>query len=320
VPAANADGIGPTEEDVTLETSRGYGRYVLLTMVVSIAQCLIGCGLTTDQRKAVTTFASSASDLGTASGDEFSKMQGTAVKLNTALYSGRDPTLSQEIKQGSYRNLYGNFTPDRMALRIKLAQNLQEFGTLLNQLATTSETEQLTTAAGSLSASLKSLPPDLKFVSDNNADAIEKVVEEVGGILVEYKRKNAIKSVIDLYNPQIVGACKLIHDDFDISRPHLGEQMNLINGRLLQSTISALREQPDNVGIRPEEITNYALAFQTKAHIDTVYSSIVKSSDKCVSADQALIKGMSSNEFSPGDITAFEAEVKELIAALRSFK
>lgn len=262
---------------MTLGTSRVYGRYILFITAAGIVQGLIGCGLTGDQRKAVTGFSSSVSDLGSASGDEFSQMQGTAVKLNTALYSAGDPALSSEIRQGSYRNLYGNFTPDRMALRIQLAQNLQKFGTLLNQLATTSETDQLSKAAGNLSASLKSLPPDLQFVSGNNADAIEKVVEEVGGILVEYKRANAIRSIIQLYNPQIIGACKLIHDDFDISQPHLGEQMNLTNGRLLQSTISTLRQQPGNVGIRSEEISDYALAYQTKSHIDTVYASIAKS-------------------------------------------
>lgn len=303
-----------------LGTSRASSRYILFTTVASIAQCLIGCGLTADQRKAVTSFSSSASDLGSASGEEFSQMQGTAVKLNTALYSGGDPAISSEIRQGLYRNLYGNFTPDRMALRIQLAQNLQKFGTLLNQLATTSETDQLSNAAGNLSANLKSLPPNLRFVSDNNADAIEKVVEEVGGILVEYKRKNAIRSIIELYNPQIIGACNLIHDDFDISQPHLGEQMNLVNGRLLQSTISTLRQEPDNPAVRSEGISDYALAYQTKAHIDTVYSSIMKSSTRCISADQALVKAMSSEEFSPDDIVSFETEVQQLVAALKSFK
>jgi len=305
---------------VLLGTSRASSRYILFTTVASIAQCLIGCGLTADQRKAVTSFSSSASDLGSASGEEFSQMQGTAVKLNTALYSGGDPAISSEIRQGLYRNLYGNFTPDRMALRIQLAQNLQKFGTLLNQLATTSETDQLSNAAGNLSANLKSLPPNLRFVSDNNADAIEKVVEEVGGILVEYKRKNAIRSIIELYNPQIIGACNLIHDDFDISQPHLGEQMNLVNGRLLQSTISTLRQEPDNPVVRSEGISDYALAYQTKAHIDTVYSSIMKSSTRCISADQALVKAMSSEEFSPDDIVSFETEVQQLVAALKSFK
>jgi hypothetical protein len=305
---------------VLLGTSRASSRYILFTTVASIAQCLIGCGLTADQRKAVTSFSSSASDLGSAAGDEFSQMQGTAVKLNTALYSGGDPAISSEIRQGLYRNLYGNFTPDRMVLRIQLAQNLQKFGTLLNQLATTSETDQLSKAAGNLSANLKSLPPNLKFISDNNADAIEKVVEEVGGVLVEYKRKNAIKSIIELYNPQIIGACNLIHDDFDVSQPHLGEQMNLVNGRLLQSTISTLRQEPDNAAMRSEEISDYALAYQTKAHIDTAYSSIMKSSTKCISADQALVKAMSSEEFSADDIVSFETEVQQLVAALKSFK
>ena len=96
--------------------------------------------------------------------------------------------------------------------------------------------------------------------------------------------------------------------------------MNFTNGRLLQSTISTLRQQPSNVGIRSKEISDYALAYQTKSHIDTVYASIVKSSDKCVSANQALVKAMSSSEFSLDDIVAFETEVQQLVAALKSFK
>jgi hypothetical protein len=305
---------------MTLGTSRSLGRYFLLTALAGIIQSLVGCGLTSDQRKAVTSFSNGASDLGEASADEFSQMPGVAVKLNTALYSGGDPAISSEIRQGAYRNLYGNFTPARMALRIQLAQNLQKFGRLLNQLSTTSETDQLNIAAGNLSASLKSLPSNIKFVSDNNADAIEKVVENIGGIFVERQRKNAITSIIDLYNPQIIGACRLIHDDFDILQPRLGEQMNLINGQLLQSTISTLRQQPDDTRIRAEEISDYGLAFQTKAHIDTVYGSIVKSSEKCASADEALVKAMSSNEFSLTDIVAFETEIRQLAAALKSAK
>src|SRR4051794_15359270 len=100
--------------------------------------CLLlvsGCGLTADQKTAVTEFTAATTDFSTLAADEFSRSREDVIEMNGLRLSLGDPSIDRNTA------LDEHFTVERVKARVDALNALKEYADLLSTLVTSSNQE-----------------------------------------------------------------------------------------------------------------------------------------------------------------------------------
>ena len=172
-----------------------------------VAIPLLGCGLTVTQRAAIDRFSAATSDFATVGRSEFEHSRADVIEMNRRRQALGDDSVPA--------NLDEPFTIDRSLPRLAALEALQEYAQLLAALVSTTPPGEVKAASDSFLANLRRVPG--VSVSDMDAQTIGRVVVLGGTLLIEYKRKTAIREVVDVAHPHILATIGLVKQDFD---PH----------------------------------------------------------------------------------------------------
>src|SRR5882672_10983448 len=155
-------------------------RWRPLVGMITLVILQPACGLTTAQKDAVSQFGRASKGFGAAVSTELVDMRNIVIDLNSNV-------LILEPKKLANRDvLDGAFSLPNVNGRVRAANVLQTYGELLVALVEDTQAKELQAAAGSFTGSVRGLDPDKARLSDDDLDAVGKLVVAVGGLIVEH--------------------------------------------------------------------------------------------------------------------------------------
>jgi cell division protein ZapA (FtsZ GTPase activity inhibitor) len=274
--------------------------------LLALGLVLCGCGLTTSQRAAVRSFSEATAALGEVTGREFIQMRDDTIAMNQrhlALTSpGSDPVGSLE----------GQFTVEAVTVRVQATGTIRTYGELLQALVDDTQEKELQTAADRFMASVRGLPKANRALKEEQIAALGKLVQEVGGLIVEAKKRAAIKQIVPSASEQIDTLCDLLAGDFDPDQPKLAAQYLIVANRLSVDADTAVRRATD-----PTARTDAAAAFQLAQASRTRLATLVKQASDAVkqlkAANRALAQAVAADEVTREDLIAYVTTVRTLV-------
>lgn len=274
---------------------------------------LPGCGLTMAQKKAVTDFSSATSVVGKTASAELANMREEVISMNVY----RIQLVGVKKDAPGLDKLEEQFTVEATAARQRATEALKSYGELLQTLVETDQTENIKKSSDALVNSFQDLPDSYRKISQDELDAIGKVLQAIGGIWVEWKKGEAIKNIVNNTNAQIARLCDLLKDDFD---PEADGKMA---SQFLNTTERLLVDADEVIGKSKSfaERTVAIAAFQKARENRIRRGEIVKplsvSIGKIKDANNELVKAVNSTEVTGADIKALQKNVKILIDAIK---
>ena len=271
---------------------------------------LSACGLTTTQRAAVRNFSQATAAFGEASAGEFARMRDSTIRMNTARAELSAPGA------GDVGSLEGAFSTEAVMARTQAANALGAYGELLQALVDDTQEKELQTAADRFVASVKGLPGTERNLSDTQLASIGKLVQVGGSLVIEAKKKDAIRTIIPKANPQVATLCDLLAADFDPNDTRLAAQYLLAANLLLADAGTVVRRAKDPE-TRAVATAAYQLAFDSRARKDAVLVPASKAARELKAANQALTDAINSDEVTPADLYGYAATVRTLVEAIK---
>src|ERR1700730_16694409 len=136
---------------------------VCITLLV-----LAACGLTGDQKSAISTFGTAASTFGDTASKQFVAARDSVIDLNTRLLI-LDPG---RIKPQNWDNLGASLTPENIGIRVKAADLVKTYADTIILLVTDSEQAAITNSTNQLTAAIRGYDSKGTLVSDAQLSAI----------------------------------------------------------------------------------------------------------------------------------------------------
>jgi len=282
--------------------------FVRLFPALLLPLALTACGLTVRQKAAIKTFAESTGTLSDLASQEFAQDRADLIKMNEMRRSLDDPTV---------RTLDGNYTVDRVKTRVDSVTALKSYADLLNELATSSEAADIKSASDEFVVNLRKIN-GISF-SDEQADAVSQAVQAVGGMIVEFKRKKAVKLIVARTHTPVIQLADLLSNSFDPKKDNWGLE--------LDTAVTALRGQvvvARNKGLAANDLASEAvlqqgssLADSTKQRLDTSSAGILDGCANLKHAEQNLSNLMEYDKFSTEDILTYAQSISDYVQLVK---
>lgn len=278
-------------------------------LAVGSLLALSACGLTTTQRAAVRNFSRATAAFGEASAGEFVRMRDATMRMNAARAELAEP--GENVGP-----LEGAFSVEAVMVRTQAANALGAYGELLQALVDDTQEQELQTAADRFVASVRGLPGTEKSLNDAQLTSIGKLVQMGGSLVVEAKKKEAIRQIVPQADAQVAVLCDLLAADFDPDGARLGTQFVLAANLLLTDAGTVVRRAKDPE-TRAAATAAYQLASASRARKDAVLAPASKAALELKAANRALTEAISSDEVTGQDLDAYVATVQTLVEAIK---
>jgi hypothetical protein len=162
--------------------------------------------------------------------------------------------------------------------------------------------------------------PKDKVITDADADVLANLVQQLGGLLVERQKAQALRRIIPLYQPQVNKLCQLLADDFDPNGSELGKDYQNQSATLRQHEIDRLDTSGQNIAVRVQAVPALQLADSNYQRARHVLPGIAESARKCVTAGDNLMTAVANPGYSVSDIYAFSQSVQKLVQTAEGWK
>jgi hypothetical protein len=269
------------------------------------------CGLTTSQRAAVRSFSSATAALGEATSGEFVGMRDEVIRMNTARAELAPP--------GSIEGpLDGPFSAEAVVVRTQAATVLHDYGALLQALVDDTQEQELQTASDRFVASVRGLPAAQKQISETQLASIGRLVQVAGGLIVEYKKRQAIRQIVPAADPQVATLCDLLAADFDPDGANLAAGHLLAANALLADAGTQVR-RASNPATRTAATDAYQLATAARNR-RLVHARAKEAALELKAANKNLADAVASNEISVDDLKNYATTVKTLVDTIKALQ
>jgi len=280
-------------------------------VVAALATSSTGC-LSSAQLAAVRQFSAATTAVGDLATSEFVVLRNETISMNEARLTlpGIDPGEPDQT------NLDESFDPEDVEARVRAAGVLKAYGELLLALATESQTEEIKKASDSLLANLSALPSADQKLDKEQQEALGTIVTSIGGLIVEFKRSKAIRTIVADTTPQIVHLCDLLARDFDPDGDHLATGFLATTETLKERAFEAL----EAAQARDDKVASLAAYRAAQAGRDKRAMVLARASQslrQLRKAQDQLKTAMDSRKPSVSDIKEFVATAKALHSAVQ---
>ena len=270
------------------------------------AALLAGCGLTVHQRAALLDFNRAATEFSSVTANEFHYTRDDVIKLNIYRDKLGDASLDPD-------RMDGNFSPDRLKIRLEAMAALQSYADLLQKLIAASPQEELNSASDLLITNLRKVKG--VSLSDSQAGAIAKAVASVAGLWVEHKRKQATSEVVKQADQPIKSLLATVEREF-----RLDSSTNWVAGYrttaiTLMGRATYLENRDTNAPLTALANLREARAYARTVtnRIDIVSPNIISAAHSLTAAQDKLYSALTSADIGTADITAFAAQVDDFV-------
>ena len=275
---------------------------------------LTGCALSARQKAAVSQFSDSAATLGDVTSSQLKAMRDGTVEMTKQrlLLAGksRDPNL------GDQTSLDRGFEVSRVETVSGAAQALAAYGKSLAALVNDSQSAELQAASRDLVASLGRVPEAKERLSDKQLQAIGTVVQEVGGLWVESKRKEAVTTIVREARPAVDRLCDLLARDFAPRTGWVALQLQVIEDPLIAEATNVLYDGR-SYDERKRASAAIDLVHGNRMQRTEVLKRVPDAAAAMKQANAALAQAVESSAWSAQDIQAFAERAQSLRAAVK---
>ena len=275
---------------------------------------LTGCALSARQKAAVSQFSDSAATLGDVTSSQLKAMRDGTVEMTMQrlLLAGksRDPNL------GDQTSLDRGFEVSRVETVSGAAQALAAYGKSLAALVDDSQSAELQAASRDLVASLGRVPEAKEKLSDKQLEAIGTVVQEVGGLWVEWKRKEAVTTIVREARPAVDRLCDLLARDFAPGTGWVALQLQVIEDPLIAEATNVLYDGR-SYDERKRASDAIDLVHGNRMRRTEVLKRVTDAAGAMKKANAALAQAVESSAWSAQDIQAFAERAQSLRAAVK---
>jgi hypothetical protein len=275
---------------------------------------LTGCALSASQKAAVGQFSDSAATLGDVTSSQLKAMRDGTVEMTKQrlLLAGksRDPNL------GDQTSLDRGFEVSRVETVSGAAQALAAYGKSLAALVNDSQSAELQAASRDLVASLGRVPEAKERLSDKQLEAIGTVVQEVGGLWIEWKRREAVTTIVREARPAVDRLCDLLARDFAPGTGWVALQLQVIEDPLIAEATNVLYDGR-SYDERRRASDAIDLVHANRMRRTEVLKRVTDTATAMKKANAALGQAVESSSWSAQDIQAFAERAQSLRAAVK---
>lgn len=291
-------------------------RALRLAIAIATVVSTTGCGLTAAQKAAVSQFARASATLGGVTTTEIVRMRDSAVVMNSEYLKlvGRPPQ----------KNLAGpdtldrGFDVERVEALTALASVLRAYGKSLLSLVDDSQSATLKASADSLVSSLGRIDTVKEHLTGEQLSAVGVLVQEVGGLFIEWKRRNAVVGLVVEYHGAIDHVCDLLIRDF---RPGPDEpgwvtlQLQVITDLLRGAAVDAF-DKGSTYEARAKTFTALTALHTARMRREEIVKRVHEAAVAMKAANAALVNAVERNETSRKDLEAFGTRADALYSAV----
>lgn len=276
-----------------------------------------GCALNASQKMALGQFSSSATKLGELTSSELMSMHDNTVKMTTErlLLGGK----SKDGNLGDQRSLDRGFELKKVETISSATQALAAYGNSLSALVDDSQSANLKAASNQFVASLGNLPEVKSQINDKQLEAIGTVIQEVGGLWVEWKRKQAVTTIIMESQQAVDKLCDLLIRDFKSDEPDKGWvslQLQVVEDPLMVEATNALYDGK-TYNDRKIALEAFRLAYESHMRRTEVLERITGAAAAMKKANESLVNVISDSSWSIQDIKNFAEKAQSLQSAVK---
>jgi hypothetical protein len=299
---------------VTTKTPPNTARRRIAVSVAVALLLLTGCALSTKQKAAVSQFSDSAATLGDVTSSQLKAMRDGTVEMTKQrlLLAGksRDPNL------GDQASLDRGFEVSRVETVTGAAQALAAYGKSLAALVNDSQSAELQAASRELVASLGRVPEAKEKLSDKQLEAIGTVVQEVGGLWIEVKRREAVTTIVRESRQAIDRLCDLLARDFAPGSGWVALQLQVIEDPLIAEATNVLYDGR-SYDERKRASDAIDLVHGNRMRRTEVLKRVTDAAAAMKKANTALAQAVEDSSWSAQDIQAFAERAQSLRAAVK---
>jgi hypothetical protein len=275
-------------------------------LVLCAFTTLAGCGLSQVQKDAISQFSQTSSAFGKNVSNQLTDARDAVIDarkrvliLNPSKLQNRD-------------DLEGTLTPKNVSARVRAAEALQSYGELLEAIVEDTQKQELEDASKTFTTSLRGLDPDSNKLSDDQLTAIGGVVQDIGGLFVEYKKEKALKELIPATHDQVKTVAELFKQEFKTDGP-FALYVNGTSALLVSSTDPLLDHPQGTVADRTMVAESFAQGIQLRQKTNEIYPQIAAAADTLISSHQNLINTIQNDKLEMKDLTAFTKTVQDIV-------
>ena len=268
---------------------------------------LTGCGLTDKQIIKTQSFGAATEKIGKLSEEEFVNIRNGIIQMNKELVSIDNTKTSRSLVFDK-----PTFISDT-SKRIAAGKALKLYGELLVKLVTGDRTENLQKAANSL---LDNTSTALnKDLSDEQKGAINKIIVGLGTFLIEKKKADVAKEIIQSYQKPIDDLADLLIKDFSLDDESLGyiKAYNVTANRLKNASMKLVNKGSQySVLERDRAVHAFVLAEMAITRSEELSKSALKAINGLKKANSELVKIIKERKYSTDDIKDYAQKIQEL--------
>lgn len=277
-----------------------------LVFLVFTLTVLGGCGLSQVQKDAIGQFSQTSSTFGKSISTQLTDARDSVINARKRVLILNPAKLPDRDK------IDGALTPENLSVRVRAAEALQSYGDLLEAIVEDTQQQELADASKTFTTSLRSLDPSSKRISDDQLTAIGGLVRDIGGLLVEYKKKKALKELIPAAHDQVSTIAKLFKEEFN-AQGALAEYVNGTALLLVSAMDDLLNKQAGSVADRTIVAESFTEGIQLKRKTDAIYPHIADAADQLVRSHQRLVDALKDDKLNMQDLTTFSKTVKDIV-------
>jgi hypothetical protein len=289
------------------------GHWHSLLTVAVLVGTFAGCALTASQKEAVSQFSGAAATLGDVTSSQLIAMRDGTVKMTIArlILGGK----SKDPHLGDQTSLDRGFEIERVEAVLGATRALAAYGRSLAALVEDTQSAEFKAAGKDFVASLGRVPTVKDHLGDEQLQAIGAAVEEVGGFLIEWKRKQAVMTIVANSQKAIEHLCDLLVRDFDPSKGWVAKQLQVIEDPLMAEATSGLYDG-QTYNDRKIALEAFRLAHDSRMARTAVLQRVTDAATAMKKANSALANAVASPAWSVQDIQGFAQRARSLQTAV----
>lgn len=290
----------------------GWCGVLALTVILGFGA---GCALTAKQKAAVSQFSDSAATLGDVTSSELKAMRDGTVKMTIErlLLGGK----SKDPNLGDQTSLDRGFDLKRVETVSGATRALAAYGKSLAALVDDTQSAELKAASNEFVASLGRVPAAKEKLTDKQLEAIGTVIQEVGGLWIEWKRKQAVTTIVKESRQAVDQLCDLLIRDFDPNKGWVAQQLQVIEDPLMAEATNGLYDGR-TYNDRKVALEAFRLAHGNRMRRTWVLTRVTDAATAMKRANGALTQAVENSTWSIQDIQAFAERARSLQTAVKT--
>lgn len=280
-------------------------RHILIFLLSVLS--VYNCALNERQVRTADRFGTATESVTDIASREIVRMRTTTIDMNLELLK---LGLNSGTNAPDHNNLDETFNLETTSLRIKSIEALRSYGTLIQALGTEKGSESLEQAALNFLENIEDLQPQNRRMNNSQKSALIQSVKLFTHWYTGYKKKQAIKEVLNTTKEQVDSLCDMLAEDFDDRKGKLATQYQITTNRLLVTADESLESE----SLRTRTIALRAIknAGENRKRKDSLHRKVSEAFLDLKKANSDLSRSFLEEKADLNDLKSFAAKAKTI--------